>query len=197
MQTILWKYFSTQSTIRIHFFCIPEYQLFQLLEYWIHALQWKFNYSTINGILLTMPMHQNHPFGCLDLVSSVDSLDSIGGLWSKIDNNDYQRPRSRENPWDLSNLFWEWDFIGIVWTLYSCKPALGFPPVYWFSRHLLTTFYNTLLVLKTHFHTFVFVFHTFGFENTLWSLLQSFVWKTDCWFSLLMLGSFHIWLKCK
>ena len=55
------------------------------------------------------------------------------------------------NEWDLSNLFREWDFIGIVWTLYSCKPALGFPPVYWFSRHLLTTFYNTLLVLK---HTF-------------------------------------------
>ena len=52
-----------------------------------------------------------------------------------------------------------------------------------------------------------FLQHTFGFENTeniipthLWSLLWSFVWKTHCWFSCLMLGSFHtshILLKCK
>ena len=30
---------------------------------------------------------------------------------------------------------------------YTGAPSLGFPAVYWFSRHLLTTFYNTHLVL--------------------------------------------------
>ena len=49
----------------------------------------------------------------------------------------------------MSNLFREWGFIGTVWTLYSHEPSLGFPAVYWFSRHLLTTFYNTHLVLIT------------------------------------------------
>ena len=42
-----------------------------------------------------------------------------------------------------------------------------------------------------------FLQHTFGFENTLWSLLRSFVWKNHCWFSRLMLGSFYIWQKYK
>ena len=47
------------------------------------------------------------------------------------------------------SLEWEWSGLSGPFEHYTGQPSLGFPPAYWFSRHLLATFYNTYLAAIT------------------------------------------------